>query len=92
MPQKISVWTGACTRKCIYMFTHTHTHTPVTKTHDNNKKGGSDKGFSSWFCADSWVRHETPEEGRRTYQPNRCDYNDKDEVNSPNILSNNDTK
>ena len=27
-------------------------------------------------------------EGRRTYQPRRCDYNNKDEVNSLNILSN----
>ena len=29
-----------------------------------------------------------PEEGQRTYQPKR-DYNNKDEINSPNILSNN---
>ena len=31
------------------------------------------------------VRYETLEEGRRTYQPIRCDYNNKDEGN---ILSN----
>ena len=35
------------------------------------------------------VPHETPEEGRRTYQPKHYDYNNKDDVNSPNILSNN---
>ena len=50
---------------------------------------GSNKGFSSIFWVDSWIRHETPEEGRRIYQPKRSDYNNKDEVNSPNILSNN---
>ena len=33
--------------------------------------------------------HETPEEGQRTYQLKCCDYNNKDEVNSLNILSNN---
>ena len=36
------------------------------------------------------VRHETPEEGRGTYRPKRRSYNNKDEVNSPNILSNED--
>ena len=46
---------------------------------------GSNKGFSSSFC----VQHETPEEGQRTYWPKHCDYNNKDEVNSQNILSNN---
>ena len=49
----------------------------------------SNKEFSSRFCVDSQVWHETPEEGRRTYWPKRCDCNNKDEVNSPNILSNN---
>ena len=43
--------------------------------------------FSSRFCVD--FRHETPEEGRMTYRPKCCDYNNKDKVNSPNILSNN---
>ena len=50
---------------------------------------GSNKGFSLRFCVDSWVQHKTPEEGRRTYQPKRCEYNNKDDINSPNILSNN---
>ena len=34
------------------------------------------------------AKHEKPEEGCRTYYPKCCDYNNKDEVNSPNILSN----
>ena len=33
------------------------------------------------------VYHETPEEGRRTHQPKHCEYNNKDELNSPNILT-----
>ena len=37
----------------------------------------------------SQVHNETPEEDRRTYRPKRFEYNNKDEVNSPNILSNN---
>ena len=42
-----------------------------------------DKGFSSRFCVGSWVWHG---EGWRTYQP-KCVYNNEDELNSPNILS-----
>ena len=38
---------------------------------------------------DSRVQYETPEEGGRTYRLKRSGYNNKDEVNSPNILSNN---
>ena len=34
------------------------------------------------------VRHETLKEDRRTYRP-KCENNNKDEVNSPNILSDN---
>ena len=41
------------------------------------------------FCVYSRVWHKTPEEGQRTYQPKRRDYNNEDEINSPNILSNN---
>ena len=51
---------------------------------------GSNKVFSSRFCVDTRVRYGRSEEGRRTYRPKRCDYNNKDEVNSPNILSNSD--
>ena len=44
------------------------------------------KVLSLRFCVDSRVRLETPEESRRVYRPKRCEYNNKDEVNSPNIL------
>ena len=50
---------------------------------------GSNKGFSLRFFADYEVRHETSERGRRTYRPKSCEYNNKDEVNSPNIFSEN---
>ena len=50
--------------------------------------GTVDDTFTSRFRVDSWIRHETPEEGRRTYRPKHCEYNNKDEVNSPNIQSN----
>ena len=30
---------------------------------------------------------ETPEAGRRTYRPKRCEYNNKDEDNSPKTLN-----
>ena len=43
-------------------------------------------GFSPRCCVGSRVRHETLEEGRRRYRPKRCEYNNEDEVNSPNIL------
>ena len=48
---------------------------------------GSNKGFSSRFFVVSRVQHEKPEEGRRTYRPERCDYNNKDEINGPNNQS-----
>ena len=38
------------------------------------------------------VVHKTPEEARRTYRPNRWEYNNKDEVSSLNILSNNSSQ
>ena len=50
---------------------------------------GSNKGFSSRFYVDSWVRHETLEEGRRTYRTKLFVYNNEDEINSLNILSKN---
>ena len=53
---------------------------------------GLDKGFSPRFCVDSRVWHETPEEGWRTYQPKSCEYNDKDNVNSLNFLTDKKTK
>ena len=41
------------------------------------------KGRGSKFHIGSLVRQETTEEGRRTYRPKRCEYNNKDEDNSP---------
>ena len=45
------------------------------------------KGFSSKFCMGSYVQNETPEEGWRMHQLKRCVYNNEDEDNSLNILS-----
>ena len=47
---------------------------------------GFNKGCSSKFREDSRVR-QTPEEGRRTYQPKRYGNNNKDEDNSPKTLN-----
>ena len=47
--------------------------------------GGFNKGCSSKFCEGSRVR-QTPEEGRRTYQPKHCG-NNKDEDNSLKTLN-----
>ena len=41
---------------------------------------GLNKGRGSKLCLGCRVRHETPEEARRTYWPKRCEY--KDENNS----------
>ena len=46
---------------------------------------GFNKGRSSKFCVGSRVQ-QTPEEGRRTYQPKCCGNNNKDEDNSPKTL------
>ena len=48
---------------------------------------GLNNKFSLRFFVGSKVQYETPEEGWRTYQPKRCEYNNKDVVNSLNILS-----
>ena len=47
---------------------------------------GFNKGRSSKFREGSRVR-QTPEEGRRTYQPKRCGNNNEDEDNSPKTLN-----
>ena len=47
---------------------------------------GFNKGRSSKFRVGSRVR-QTPEEGRRTYQPKRCGNNNKDEDNSPKTFN-----
>ena len=47
---------------------------------------GLNKGFSSMFCEDSRVQHETAEEGQKTYRPKRCEYNNEHDDNILNIL------
>ena len=48
---------------------------------------GLNKGFGSNFCVGNQVWFETPEEGWRMHQPKHYEYNNEDEDNSPNILS-----
>ena len=50
---------------------------------------GSDKEFNLRFCVDFRVQYETLEEGQRAYWLKHIDYNNKHEVSSLNILSNN---
>ena len=52
---------------------------------------GFNKGCSSTFCEGSRVR-QTPEEGRRTYQPKCFGNNNKDEDNSPKTLNDKNQK
>ena len=47
---------------------------------------GFNKGRSLKFCVGSRVR-QTPEEGRRTYQPKCCGNNNRDEENSLKTLN-----
>ena len=39
------------------------------------------------FRVGSGVRHKTPKEARKAYWPKRCVYNNEDENNRPNLLS-----
>ena len=48
---------------------------------------GLNKGRGSKFRFSSRVRQETLEEGRRTYRPKCCEYNNKDEDNCPKTLN-----
>ena len=48
---------------------------------------GLNKRCGSKFHTGSWVWLETPEEGWKTYRPKRCEYNNKDEDNSPKTLN-----
>ena len=48
---------------------------------------GLNKGFGSKFCVGSQVQHEAPEEGWRSHRPKYCEYNNKDEDNSPNRVN-----
>ena len=52
---------------------------------------GFNKGHSSKFREGSRVR-QTPEEGRRTYQPKPCGNNNKDEDNSLKTLNDKNSK
>ena len=45
------------------------------------------KGRSTKFRVGCRVRQETSEEGWRAYRLKRCEYNDKDEVNSRRTLN-----
>ena len=45
------------------------------------------KGRGSKFRVGTRVRQETPEEGRRTYRPKCCEYNNIDEDNSTKTLT-----
>ena len=58
---------------------------PLTVTVNPNHGLNNRRG--STFCISSRVQQETPEEGWRTHQPKRCEYNNKDEDNSPNVLN-----
>ena len=50
---------------------------------------GLNKGRGLKFRVGSRVRQKIPEEGRRTYRPERCEYSNKDEDNSQkNLLHN----
>ena len=51
---------------------------------------GLNKGRVSKFCIGSIVRQETSEKGKRTNLLKRCEYNNKDENNSPKILNDED--
>ena len=48
---------------------------------------GLNKRRGSKFSAGFRVRQETPEEGRRTSQLKRCEYNNKVHLNSPETLN-----
>ena len=48
---------------------------------------GLNEGHGSKLHVGSRVR-QTPEDGRTTYRSKRCEYNNKDEDNSPKTLNN----
>ena len=50
---------------------------------------GLNKRFSTRFYVGYRVRQETPEKGRRIYRLKCCEYKNKDEANSTNILRDN---
>ena len=48
---------------------------------------GLDKRCDPKFCVGFQVQQETPEEGWRTYWSKHCEYNNKNEDNSPKTLN-----
>ena len=52
-----------------------------------NDPWGLNKGHDLKFCVGSRVQQETSEEGRRIFQLKHCEYNNKDEDNSPKTLN-----
>ena len=46
-----------------------------------NEPRGLNKRRVSNFRVGVWVQQETPKEGRRTYWPKCCEYNNKDDNN-----------
>ena len=52
-----------------------------------NDLRGLNKGNGSKFRVNSRVHQKTPEEGRGTYQPKRCEYSTKHEANSTKTLN-----
>ena len=65
---------------------NTWTRLWLTESEQVTPPRGFNKGRSSMFREGSWVR-QTPEEGRRTYQPKRWGNNNKDKDNSPKTLN-----
>ena len=57
----------------------------------NGIRASSSRGLNKWrgsnFHVASQVWQETPEEGWGTYWPKYCEYNNKDEDNSPKTLN-----
>ena len=48
---------------------------------------GLNKGCGSKLQVGFWVPQKTPEEGQRTHRLKHCEYNNKDEDNSPKTLN-----
>ena len=66
---------------CLHLYSCIYNRIRISDTHGLNKRHGSK------FHVGSRVR-QTLEEGRRTYQLKCCEYNNKDEDNSPKTLNN----
>ena len=51
---------------------------------------GLNKGWGLKFYVGFRVQQDIPEEGQRIYRPKYCEYNNKDEDNSPKTLNDKD--